>query len=139
MKKQVTTYEELEQIAARQLGGLVKPQALGFVLSGLEFALRGLRQRRHISGQELCSAVRDMAAREYGLMAKEVLNEWGIDSTEMIGRIVFALVESKKMTKTDEDSLADFTQVFDFDEAFSPAAILKASREVRPRARRRPS
>lgn len=137
MKKQVTTFEELEQIATERLGGLVRPQALGFVLSALDLALRGLRQRRHISGQELCSAVRDLAAREYGLMAKEVLNAWGIDSTDIIGRIVFALVESKKMTKTDEDTLTDFEKVFDFEEAFSPASILKAARDVRTRARRK--
>ena len=139
MKKQTTTYEELEEIASKSLGGLVRPQALGFVLSSLDLSLRGLRHRRHISGQELCTAVRDLAAREYGLMAKEVLNEWGIDSTETIGRIVFALVAAKKMTKTDEDTLADFDNVFNFDEAFSPAAILKAARDVRSRSRRKPS
>lgn len=139
MKRQATTYEELEEIATKALGGLVRPQALGFVLQALDTALRGLRQRRHISGQELCACVRDVAAREYGLMAKEVLNAWGIDSTETIGRIVFALVDAKKMTKTDEDTLAGFDRVFDFDEAFSPAAILKAAREVRPRSRRKTS
>ncbi|OGH56115.1 MAG: hypothetical protein A3G34_12790 [Candidatus Lindowbacteria bacterium RIFCSPLOWO2_12_FULL_62_27] len=139
MKKQTSAYEELEKIANEALGGIVRPQALGFVLSALDTSLRGLRQRRHISGQELCKAVRDLAAREYGLMVREVLNAWGIDSTETIGRIVFALVDAGKMTKTDEDTLADFSNVFDFEEAFSPAAILKATRTVRTRTRRRPS
>lgn len=137
MKKQTNTYEEFEKIANESLGGIVRPQALGFVLSALDVSLRGMRQRRHISGQELCKAVRDLAAREYGLMAKEVLNAWGIDSTETIGRIVFALVEAKKMTKTEEDTLADFDNVFDFEESFSPANILKAARLVRSRARRK--
>lgn len=139
MKKQTSTYEEFEKIAHDALAGAVRPQALGFVLSALDLSLRGLRQRRHISGQELCKAVRDLAAREYGLMAREVLNNWGIDSTETIGRIVFALVDAKKMTKTDEDTLADFENVFDFEESFSPAAILKAARTVRSRTRRRTS
>ncbi len=137
----MTTFEELEQIANTALGGMVKPQALGFVLSALDFSLRGQKQRqpRHITGKELCESARDLAAREYGLMAREVLNEWGIDSTETIGRIVFALVDAKKMSKTDEDSLGDFNRIFDFDSAFSPAAILKAARELRPRARHKPS
>lgn len=139
MKKQVTSFEELEEIAKTALGGTVKPHALGFVGSALEYALRGQKQRRHITGKELCEAVRDLAAREYGLMAKEVLNEWGIDSTETIGRIVFALVDAKKMSKTDEDTLTDFNRVFDFESAFSPAAILKAAREVRSRVRRKPA
>lgn len=138
MKKQTNTYEEFEKIANDVLGGTVRPQALAFVLSALDASLRGMRNPRHISGQELCKAVRDLAAREYGLMAREVLNAWGIDSTGTIGRIVFALVDAKKMTKTEEDTLADFDRVFDFEESFSPAAILKATRAVRSRARRKP-
>src|SRR3990167_7355257 len=70
MKKQTSAYEELEKIANEALGVIVRPQALGFVLSALDTSLRGLRQRRHISGQELCKAVRDLAAREYGLMVR---------------------------------------------------------------------
>ena len=137
MKKSSTTYEELEKISHDALGGLVRPQALGFVLSALDMSLRGLRQRRHITGKELCMAVQTLAVREYGLMAREVLNAWGIDSTETIGRIVFALVDAGKMSKTDEDTPADFERVFNFDEAFSPTAVLKAARDLRSRARRK--
>ena len=137
MKRPTTTYDELEHIANNALGGIVRPQALGFVLSALDMSLRGLRQPRHITSKDLCKSVRNLAAREYGLMAKEVLNAWGIDSTETIGRIVFALVEAKKMSKTEEDTLADFDRVFDFEEAFSPGAILKAARDLRTRAKRR--
>ena len=139
MKKNVTTYEELEKIAKDSLGGQIHPQGLGFVLAAFEFSLRRLRVRSRpqvVSCQELCNAVRDLAAQEYGLMAKEVLNAWGIESTETVGRIVFALVEAQKMTKTEEDTLADFNRVFNFDESFSPGAILKATRDLRSKARR---
>ncbi|MBI4179854.1 hypothetical protein HY522_10590 [bacterium] len=132
-----TTYEQLEKISNDALKGAVRPHALGFVLSALEFTLRRLRRRRHITGKELCEAVRDLAAREYGLMAKEVLEAWGVDNTETVGRIVFALVDAGLMTKTEEDTPADFERVFNFEESFAPAAILKAARDVRPRSKKK--
>lgn len=138
MKQTSTTYEQLEKIANKALGGIVRPHALGFVLSALDYTLRHMRRRRHISGKELCEAVRDLAAREYGLMAREVLEAWGIDSTETIGRIVFALVDAELMTKTEEDTLVDFDRVFNFEEAFAPPAILKAARDIRSRSRKNP-
>jgi uncharacterized repeat protein (TIGR04138 family) len=35
------------------------------------------------------------------------------------GRIVFAMIDAGMMRKTDEDDLADFDNVFEFDEAFA--------------------
>ena len=47
-----------------------------------------------------------------------MLENWGIRRTEDFGRIVFGMVDAGLLRKTDEDSLDDFTDVFDFDEAF---------------------
>lgn len=73
---------------------------------------------RHITGQELCEAVRQLAMDQFGLMAKTVLNSWGIRSTGDIGEIVFNLLRIGQMRKTAEDRREDFDNVFDFDEAF---------------------
>ena len=42
---------------------------------------------RHVTGQELCEAMRQYAHQEYGYLAKCVLNEWGIGSTGDFGEV----------------------------------------------------
>ena len=72
------------------------------------------KPEQHITGQELCEAIRCYALEQYGLMAKRVLNYWGIRSTGDIGEIVFNLIEIGQMRKTPEDRREDFDDVFDF-------------------------
>ena len=57
------------------------------------------------------------------MMASTVLESWNIHRTDDFGRIVFAMIEHGVMSKTPQDSPADFRGVFDFDEAFAPAAV----------------
>lgn len=73
---------------------------------------------RHVTGQELCEAIRQFALEQYGMMARTVLAEWGIQSTSDCGEIVFNLIDIKKMKKTEQDRREDFDEVFDFGEAF---------------------
>lgn len=73
---------------------------------------------RHVTGQELCKAMRVFAHEEYGYLAKCVLNEWGIESTGDFGEIVFNLIEIEQMRKTPHDRREDFEDVYDFDEGF---------------------
>jgi uncharacterized repeat protein (TIGR04138 family) len=75
----------------------------------------------HVSGQELLQGIRDLALRQFGLMARTVFHLWGIHCTGDFGEIVFNLVESKLMSKTADDSLDDFRDGFDFDEALVKA------------------
>lgn len=74
---------------------------------------------RHISGSQLCQGLRDFALHEYGLMARTVLRHWRINGCQDFGHIVFAMVDAGLMFKTEEDSIADFTGVYDFNEAFA--------------------
>ena len=98
--------------------------AYQFVFAALQYAQeklgrdRGGQQAGHISGEELLDGVRDMAVRHFGLMAKTGLAAWGVTTTEDFGRIVFELIESGRMRKTEDDRLEDFIDVYDFDEAF---------------------
>ena len=73
---------------------------------------------RHISGQQLCEAIRLYAVKQYGGLAKSVLNHWGVQSTGDFGEIVFNLITIGQMRKTDSDRREDFDEVFNFDEAF---------------------
>jgi len=73
---------------------------------------------RHVTGQELCEALRQVALRQFGYMAKTVLNSWGIHSTGDFGNIVFNLIRIEHMRKTEDDRREDFDDVYDFDKVF---------------------
>ncbi len=72
---------------------------------------------RHVTGQELCDAIRRYALEQYGYMAKTVLNSWGIHKTNDFGEIVFNLIRVGQMRKTPSDARVDFDNVYDFDTA----------------------
>jgi uncharacterized repeat protein (TIGR04138 family) len=74
--------------------------------------------QHHVTGQELCEAIRRYALDQYGYMAKTVLNSWGIHSTSDFGEIVFNLIRIGQMRKTPSDTQVDFDNIYDFDVAF---------------------
>jgi uncharacterized repeat protein (TIGR04138 family) len=89
-----------------------------FVLSALEFCQQRLPERRHITGAELAHACRELALERFGVMAKLVLEHWGIRSTSDIGDIVFTLVDLQLLISQPTDSRDDFADIFDFETAF---------------------
>lgn len=93
-------------------------RAFLFVLSALEYSQTRLTERRHITGAELVHACRELALERFGVLARLVLEHWGIRSTEDIGDVVFAMVESGLLISQPNDSRDDFAAVFDFDTAF---------------------
>jgi uncharacterized repeat protein (TIGR04138 family) len=73
--------------------------------------------QRHVTGQELCEAIRAYALEQYGYMAKTVLNSWGIYTTGDFGEIVFNLIRHGRMRKTKDDRREDFDDLYDFETA----------------------
>jgi len=114
--KHPNTEELLQTLLTRDLRYTV--EAYAFVRAGLDFTVRRLDTPRHVSGQELLDGLREFALAEFGPMTKTVLNGWGIRCTEDVGEIVFNMVESGLLGKTEKDSRADFSNGYDFDEAF---------------------
>jgi uncharacterized repeat protein (TIGR04138 family) len=51
-------------------------------------------------------------------MALSVFSFWGIHRCEDIGHMVFNLIGAGIFGKTEEDSMEDFKEVYDFREAF---------------------
>lgn len=111
-----------------------------FVQRGLDFTVRRIHGElqeaeiedvlsnpdnasRHVSGEELCWGLRDFAIQQYGLLARTLLKRWHIRESADFGHIVFAMVENNLMLKTDDDTIEDFRNIFDFDEVFSKEAI----------------
>ncbi len=109
------SFEDLRRLVEE---GEVPPVIVELIhkLGGFEAVSSGVN--RHVGGEDLCWGLRDLALRRWGLMASLVLRMWGIRGTEDFGRMVFALVESGLLQKQPGDSIADFTNVFDFAQAF---------------------
>lgn len=100
-------------------------EAYAFVQEGVTFAAHAIQAReheevgrRHISGQELLEAMRELALRQYGPLAYDVLTQWGILTCEDIGTVVFLLVNNGLLGASEEDSIEDFRGGYDFREAF---------------------
>ncbi len=89
-----------------------------FILSSLQYTIERIGEPRHISGRELAEGCRDLALERWGLMARSVLEYWGIRSTRDLGEIVFALVDCGVLVKREEDCIEDFDHVYDFAEVF---------------------
>jgi len=106
----------MEQI--RQRESRYEEGAYLFILAALEYSQAQLQVRRHITGKELAFACRDLAIERYGIMARIVLERWGVASTDDIGAVVFTLVDLGFLASQPTDTREQFTDVYDFFEAF---------------------
>ena len=95
-----------------------KPDSYEFVLQALHFTQKKLSRNGHVTGQELLEGIRESALKQFGPMARTVLNYWGITRTADFGIIVFTMIDHKLLSRTEQDSLQDFENVYDFDNAF---------------------
>jgi uncharacterized repeat protein (TIGR04138 family) len=73
---------------------------------------------RHVTGQELLNGIRQFALAQFGPMTKTVLDEWGVKTCGDFGELVFNMVESGLLAKTEKDSRDDFQNSYDFTDAF---------------------
>jgi uncharacterized repeat protein (TIGR04138 family) len=97
-------------------------EAYVFVQEAIRFTQKALGRdkepQKHIGGQELLRGIRDYALSMYGPMTTTVLAEWGVHSCEDFGEIVFNLIRYNQATRSDSDSLEDFKDGYNFDDAF---------------------
>ncbi|MEW6621370.1 MAG: Minf_1886 family protein [bacterium] len=102
-----------------------KAESYSFVMSALGFTQNKLKRNGHVSGQELLKGIQDVALELFGPMARTVFEHWGIYKTEDFGHIVFNMVNSGLMGKTDSDSIDDFKDIYDFKKVFDEAPFPK--------------
>ncbi|MFM8173636.1 MAG: Minf_1886 family protein [Pirellulaceae bacterium] len=103
-----------------------------FVREGLAYAQQVMKMppeggagsepegEHHLTGQQLCEAIRHYAVDQFGYLAKTVLNHWNIYSTSDFGEIVYNLIRIKQMKKSKSDRREDFDDVYPFEGAFQP-------------------
>ena len=122
MPQGVPPEKTIDQVADEV--GLYPPEAFEFVRRGLQYTVETLHAGKkpeechHVSGQQLSEGLRQFALKQWGMLARTVLRRWNINRTDDFGQIVFALVENGYLSTTDQDSIDDFKNVFDFRTAF---------------------
>jgi len=119
MKDQIDFIDVIEKIAEKD--PRYNAEAYLFLMKGLNFTVGRLEKHRHVSGRELSEGLKLYAIEQFGPMARTVLENWGVYSTEDFGNIVFNMIGAKLLAKTAEDSIADFKGVYDFKGAFDRA------------------
>ncbi len=117
MQETMDLMHSIRNLADRR--GVFRADAYFFVLEALENAMEAMEKRGHITGEDLLDWIRELGRERYGVMAGDVFNAWGVHATIDFGRIVFHLVEAGLLRKRDEDSLSDFVDKFDFQDAFA--------------------
>ncbi len=130
MAAQPSSMNPIDKIRAiARTDGRYAPEAYAFIFEALDFTLKRIEMHRHVTGQELCEGIRDLAIERFGLLARTVFKHWGVTRTRDFGHIVFNLVESGLMGKTEDDRIEDFDHVYDFDEVFDRGLKFSVSLE----------
>ena len=98
-------------------------EAYHFTREALDFTQKLISREnkgavRHVTGQELLEGIRQFALQQYGPMTLMVLEEWGVKNCRDFGELVFNMVESGLLAKTEKDTRDDFQSGYDFTDAF---------------------
>lgn len=127
------SYDATSPIPSQDCFERYPPEAFQFIREALEHTARLIHGEvgddlstlpdRHVTGTQLCLGIRDFALEQYGGLALTVLRRWNIRRTEDFGHMVFAMVEAGILRKTDEDTIDDFRDVYDFEEEFGAVEI----------------
>jgi uncharacterized repeat protein (TIGR04138 family) len=97
--------------------------AYHFLKEALDFTQKFISKQnrgsvRHVTPAELLDGIRQFTLQQFGPMSVTVLEEWGVRNCHDFGEIVFNMVESGLLAKTEKDSREDFQNGYDFTEAF---------------------
>jgi uncharacterized repeat protein (TIGR04138 family) len=113
-----------------------------FLREGLDQAVK-LRKRQmgesgHVTGQQVCEGLRQLAIKAFGPMVPMVLEYWGIRKTDDFGEMVWNLIELGVFGRTENDSREDFKNVYSFRDAFVtpyvPVPVPRVERKAKPGA-----
>jgi uncharacterized repeat protein (TIGR04138 family) len=133
MSDQDSAIDRINEAASR-LG--FDPEAFLFVYAVLTRASQDLLLRegvrKHISALELSRRLCQIAVREYGTAASEQMHSWNVTTTNDFGVIVFSLAELGFIGTEEGESIDDFRDLFDLEDAIS--ALLDSQRaQPRPK------
>jgi uncharacterized repeat protein (TIGR04138 family) len=119
------TYHELQRAATDALAGDAgcSVDAVLFVLDAVSLAARTMHSAGagHVTARHVCGALRAHARSYFNDEAEaiELLDEWGVRSSEDVGRIVFAAVRAGRLRASPNERQSDFAGLFTLDTLFS--------------------
>jgi len=84
---------------------------------GLDFTINRIKENekgttRHVDALELLEGIRDYSIEEYGPMAATLLTEWGINTCDDIGEMVYQLIDCGMFGKQESDTREAFANPF---------------------------
>ena len=114
------TWKKLQRVVSKD--GRYSMQSYQFIFEALDYTASQLgkkynssiEEERHVTGQELSEGIKQYAMEKFGYLTRIVLEQWGLTKSGDFGEIVFNLVNSGLMGKTETDSLDDFKDLYDF-------------------------
>jgi uncharacterized repeat protein (TIGR04138 family) len=115
MGRDADFWQAVEQI--REKDSRFKPQAYALVMESLDFTVRRLGERRHVSASELLHGLCSHAKERYGLLAYAVIGSWGIATAKDVGLIVYQLIDAGVLAKKESDRLEEFDAGWDLKDA----------------------
>ncbi|MFO0794739.1 MAG: Minf_1886 family protein [Candidatus Brocadiaceae bacterium] len=115
------------------------PEAYQFMFEALDYTIHMLGKsrhktsdiERHVTGRQLLEGIRQLAIKNFGYMALTLFEQMGIKQDEDFGNIVFNLVESGLMGKTENDSREDFKNIYDLKKVFDEDFKFDGKYEIR--------
>jgi len=108
-----------------------------FIREALDHTLKSAEKSNHakgghVSGNELLEGIREYALDRFGPMTMTLLQHWNITKCRDFGEIVFNLVEYGILGRTENDSLDDFNDGYDFKHAFIDPFMPKTKKNSLP-------
>lgn len=100
------------------------------LFEGIEYTMRehlGMRpgEYGHMNGRQIAEGLRELALREFGCLARDVWDWWGIRTTRDWGEVVWGLIEAGLLNKQKDDRIEDFENVYNVHDALHPARALR--------------
>ena len=83
-------------------------EAYTFVSNGVTFTVSRLPEHRHVNAKELILGLREYAENQFGVLAPDVLESWGISTASDIGNLVYNLISASILSASPGDRRSDF-------------------------------
>ncbi|MCK9555160.1 hypothetical protein M0R36_05035 [bacterium] len=89
-------------------------EAYNFVIMALAFARKKIGSAGDVPASEFIKALGGYAEREFGPMARKVLEHWGLKSFKDFGEIVFNMSQWDLLEMSGNDKIEEFLDAGDF-------------------------
>lgn len=96
-------------------------QSYQFVSDAVSYTIGKLSSHRHVSARELLEGTREYAYIQYGAVAPQVMEQFGLSGSRNVGEVVYLLISVNMLSASDDDSPDHFKIDFSWDLPDTPA------------------